>query len=100
MQVDVTVDVNCGGSALRWHTPSGDDGSIAYDDVVLATGSKPFVPPTPGLDLAIPGVCLYRTIDDCVTMIERAKVGFQASQLQHDIHETPSGTSAGIATPL
>ena len=35
---------------------------IAYDYVVLATGSYPFVPPVPGVDLA--GVFVYRTIED------------------------------------
>ncbi|MFN3152170.1 FAD-dependent oxidoreductase [Bremerella sp.] len=33
-----------------------------YDRLVLATGSRPFVPPIEGTDL--PGVFLYRTIDD------------------------------------
>ena len=35
---------------------------IAYDHLVLATGSAPFVPPVPGKDLA--GVFVYRTLDD------------------------------------
>ncbi|MFG1654041.1 nitrite reductase large subunit NirB [Micromonospora sp. NPDC049275] len=34
----------------------------AYDALVLATGSYPFVPPVPGADL--PGVFVYRTLDD------------------------------------
>ncbi len=33
-----------------------------YDRLVLATGSRPFVPPIEGVDL--PGVFLYRTLDD------------------------------------
>ena len=36
--------------------------AIAYDAVVLATGSYPFVPPVPGKDL--PGCHVYRTLDD------------------------------------
>ena len=36
--------------------------TIAYDALVLATGSYPFVPPVPGHDL--PGCFVYRTIDD------------------------------------
>ncbi|WP_108664875.1 nitrite reductase large subunit NirB [Euzebya rosea] len=40
-----------------------DDGrSLGYDDLVLATGSRPFVPPIPGHDL--PGCHVYRTIAD------------------------------------
>lgn len=35
---------------------------IKYDKAVLATGSYPFVPPTPGVDKK--GVFVYRTIDD------------------------------------
>ena len=35
---------------------------LAYDHLVLATGSRPFVPPLPGKDL--PGVFTYRTLDD------------------------------------
>jgi nitrite reductase (NADH) large subunit len=40
-----------------------DDGSVlGYDELVLATGSYPFVPPVPGHDLA--GCFVYRTLDD------------------------------------
>ena len=35
---------------------------VSYDALVLATGSKPFVPPVPGHDL--PGCHVYRTIED------------------------------------
>ncbi|MFD0690332.1 nitrite reductase large subunit NirB [Actinomadura fibrosa] len=35
---------------------------VPYDALVLATGSSPFVPPVEGKDL--PGVFVYRTIDD------------------------------------
>lgn len=43
---------------------------IEYDAVVLATGSSPFVPPTPGIDK--PGVFVYRTIEDLDRMIAHA----------------------------
>ena len=40
-----------------------DDGErLTYDELVLATGSAPFVPPVPGHDL--PGTFVYRTIED------------------------------------
>ncbi|KXP00728.1 nitrite reductase large subunit NirB [Tsukamurella pseudospumae] len=39
-----------------------DRGSVAYDALVLATGSYAFVPPVPGHDL--PGCHVYRTLDD------------------------------------
>ena len=35
---------------------------LAYDELVLATGAAPFVPPVPGRDL--PGCFVYRTIED------------------------------------
>ncbi len=47
---------------------------IAYHAVVLATGSSPFVPPTPGIDK--PGVFVYRTIEDLDRMIAHS-VGAQ-----------------------
>ncbi|WP_051063268.1 nitrite reductase large subunit NirB [Ilumatobacter nonamiensis] len=40
-----------------------DDGTVlGYDELVLATGSFPFVPPIPGHD--IDGTFVYRTLDD------------------------------------
>lgn len=47
-------------SAKRVGTKSG--ASCEYDELVLATGSSPFVPDVVGSDL--PGVFLYRTIGD------------------------------------
>ncbi|HKS44233.1 MAG TPA: nitrite reductase large subunit NirB [Amycolatopsis sp.] len=45
-----------------------------YDALVLATGSRPFVPPVPGHDL--PGCFVYRTIEDLDAIreaVEKAK---------------------------
>ncbi|GAA1964883.1 nitrite reductase large subunit NirB [Terrabacter lapilli] len=47
--------------AARTVTTSAGD-VIAYDALVLATGSHPFVPPVPGHDS--PGCFVYRTLDD------------------------------------
>src|SRR5262249_46975559 len=48
-----------------------------YDALVLATGSKPLVPPIAGLGsdpLAFSrGVFVFRTLDDCARMAEHAK---------------------------
>ncbi len=45
------------------HIVRSDKGvEIAYDTVVLATGSYPFVPPIPGINKQ--GVFVYRTIED------------------------------------
>ncbi|NUZ07865.1 nitrite reductase large subunit NirB [Piscinibacter koreensis] len=49
-----------------------DDGTeAAYDRLLIATGSVPFIPPLPGRDLD--GVIAYRDIADTQTMIEAAK---------------------------
>ncbi|MEU8570060.1 nitrite reductase large subunit NirB [Streptomyces pathocidini] len=44
---------------------------FAYDTLVLATGSYPFVPPVPGKDAA--GCFVYRTIEDLLAIEEYAK---------------------------
>ncbi|MCD9143585.1 NAD(P)/FAD-dependent oxidoreductase [Streptomyces albireticuli] len=41
---------------------TADGTAVPYDALVLATGSRPFVPPVPGHDL--PGCFVYRTLDD------------------------------------
>ncbi|TDD82717.1 nitrite reductase large subunit [Actinomadura darangshiensis] len=45
--------------------------AVPYDALVLATGSSPFVPPVEGRDL--PGVFVYRTIDDLDAIREYAR---------------------------
>lgn len=45
--------------------------SITYDELVLATGSFPFVPQLPGIDK--PGVFVYRTIEDLERIIAYAE---------------------------
>ncbi|CAE7842611.1 nasD, partial [Symbiodinium microadriaticum] len=44
-------------------------GELDYDELVLATGSSPFVPPVPGLETSTPGIFLYRTIEDMDAII-------------------------------
>jgi nitrite reductase (NADH) large subunit len=49
-----------------------DDGQvIAYDELVLATGAAPFVPPVPGHEL--PGCFVYRTIEDLDAIRDAAR---------------------------
>lgn len=45
--------------------------TVAYDTLVLATGSAPFVPPVPGRDAE--GCFVYRTIEDLLAIEEFAK---------------------------
>lgn len=53
-------------------TVTSDKGTtVAYDDLILATGSLPFMLPLPGADKE--GVIAFRDIKDCETMMETAK---------------------------
>ena len=50
--------------------------TMAYDKLLLATGSEPFIIPVPGVDL--PGVVTFRDLDDVNRMLEAAKSGGSA----------------------
>ena len=54
----------------------GAKGEVAYDKLVIATGSSPFIVPVPGKDL--PGVVAYRDLDDTNKMIEASVPGARA----------------------
>ncbi|CAM04176.1 NAD(P)/FAD-dependent oxidoreductase [Saccharopolyspora erythraea] len=57
----------------RRHVTTSDGAGFDYDVLVLATGSRPFVPPVPGNDLD--GCFVYRTIDDLDRIREAAAGG-------------------------
>jgi len=53
-------------------TVTAEDGTVAeYDNLIIATGSNPFIIPIPGHDKE--GVMAFRDIDDCDTMVEASK---------------------------
>jgi nitrite reductase (NADH) large subunit len=54
----------------------GDGSAFTYDALVLATGSRPFVPPVPGHDL--PGCFVYRTVEDVAAIRAAAVPGRDA----------------------
>jgi nitrite reductase (NADH) large subunit len=58
---------------------------VAYDALVLATGSAPFVPPVPGHDL--PGCYVYRTPEDLDAIRAAA---------QRAMHTTAPGRRSGV----
>ncbi|GAB3880827.1 FAD-dependent oxidoreductase [Terrabacter terrigena] len=71
-------------TASRTATLTGADGaqtSLAWDELVLATGSTAFVPPTEGLYAAAPGpdaeladgVVAFRTVDDSSRIVAAAE---------------------------
>jgi nitrite reductase (NADH) large subunit len=53
-----------------------DGRSVAYDKLILATGSDPFIPPIEGADL--PGVVTFRNVDDVDTMLSACAKGGRA----------------------
>ena len=58
-------------------TPQGDiTTSTGYDNLILATGSVPFMPPISGIDKR--GVVAFRTIDDCESIRSSVKPGARA----------------------
>jgi nitrite reductase (NADH) large subunit len=52
-----------GINTKRKHVMLVDARTVPYDRLVIATGSRPFVPKIPGIDLA--GVFTFRSLDDC-----------------------------------
>src|SRR5438093_8016011 len=50
---------------------AADDLAVPYDRLVIATGSRPFVPPIQGTTLR--GVFVFRTLDDCRDIADYAK---------------------------
>jgi nitrite reductase (NADH) large subunit len=66
------VDVN---SKMR--TITGDDGSVAsYDKLIIATGSRPFIPRIHGIDKG--NVFTFRNLEDTREMLARAGKGRKA----------------------
>jgi nitrite reductase (NADH) large subunit len=58
-------------------TVTGDEGTVAsYDALLLATGSRAWLPPIAGLDTE--GVLVFRTLDDTRELLRRAAPGARA----------------------
>lgn len=60
-------------------TLEGDGGQIAYDKLLIATGSVPIRPPIPGIEL--PGVYPCWTLEDARSIAELAKPGSRVLQM-------------------
>jgi nitrite reductase (NADH) large subunit len=75
--IDLRLGVRIVDVDARRKIVTGDDGRItAYDTLLLATGSSPFMPPIDGLDLD--GVFTFRTLDDTHNLLDRAASGVKA----------------------
>lgn len=69
---------------------------FAYDALVLATGSAPFVPPVPGSDL--PGSFVYRTVDDVAALrshIEELRGGREETRAPREGRELVGAVVGG-----
>ena len=78
-QNNVTLHKGCKVEAIdrEGKTVTAADGRVAaYDKLVIATGSVPFIIPVPGHKL--PGVVTYRDLDDVDAMLAVAKPGCKA----------------------
>ena len=77
------VDLRLGGAVTKIDRTRRvvhvGDSEVAYDALVLATGSRSWVPPTPGLldgnGALAPGVVAFRSLDDCARIVEKASPG-------------------------
>ena len=76
----ITLHTGCRVTRIDKHAKRvyADDGtSTPYDKLVIATGSRPFVPPIPGVHRAgrgyHQGVFAFRTLDDTRAMIRYAR---------------------------
>jgi ferredoxin-nitrate reductase len=75
----ITLRLGVPASLIEPHTRTielADGERLVYDELVLATGSRPFVPPIPGIDL--PGVHVLRTRSDARTILERSRTARRA----------------------
>ncbi|GAA2352637.1 nitrite reductase large subunit NirB [Saccharopolyspora halophila] len=75
---DPMVELRLGATASAVDTGArtvtlADGEPLTYDALVLATGSRPFVPPVPGHQL--PGTFVYRTIEDLDAIRDAATEG-------------------------
>jgi assimilatory nitrate reductase electron transfer subunit len=77
--VDLRLGTTVTGIDRTARTVSLDDGStVDYDALVLATGSRPWLPPTEGLvidGVPAPGAVAFRTLDDCEQIVAASRPG-------------------------
>ncbi|GAB2991061.1 FAD-dependent oxidoreductase [Saccharothrix stipae] len=77
------VDLRLGGTVTKIDRTRRvvhvDDTEVPYDALVLATGARSWVPPTPGLldgnGVLAPGAVAFRSLDDCARIVDKASPG-------------------------
>jgi assimilatory nitrate reductase electron transfer subunit len=77
--VDLRIGTTVAGVDRAERKVTLTDGStVDYDALVLATGSRPWVPPCEGLlvdGVLAPGAVAFRTLDDCEQILAASKPG-------------------------
>jgi assimilatory nitrate reductase electron transfer subunit len=77
--VDLRISTTVAGVDRAERKVTLTDGStVDYDALVLATGSRPWVPPCEGLlvdGVLAPGAVAFRTLDDCEQILAASKPG-------------------------
>lgn len=77
--IDLRLGTAVTGIDRAARTVALDDGStVDYDALVLATGSRPWLPPTEGLvvdGMPAPGAVAFRTLDDCEKIVAASRPG-------------------------
>ncbi|RVW05294.1 FAD-dependent oxidoreductase [Rhodococcus xishaensis] len=77
--VDVRVGVRATEIDVDARIVRCDDGTaLGYDEIVLATGSTPFVPPIDGMAADDERVVTFRTVEDCDRIADTAGPGCRA----------------------
>jgi nitrite reductase (NADH) large subunit len=75
--IDLRLGVRIVGVDAKARTVTGDDRIVtAYDKLLIATGSSPFVPAIAGTDKD--GVFFFRNLNDTRGMLDRARPGLKA----------------------
>ncbi|WP_143229537.1 FAD-dependent oxidoreductase [Actinophytocola xanthii] len=78
-RVDLRAGTAVTGVDRSARTVTLSDGStVDYDVLVLATGSRPWLPPVEGLvteEGLAPGAVAFRTLDDCTRIVDAARPG-------------------------
>ncbi|HEY1756578.1 MAG TPA: nitrite reductase large subunit NirB [Bryobacteraceae bacterium] len=76
--ITLLAGLRASGLLRRVRLVYGEDGHAEpYDKLIIATGSRPFIPPMEGTTMPDgsfkPGVFVFRTLDDCRQIAEYAK---------------------------
>ena len=95
--VGMPLQEGCAGLQRRCSSRSQRGRAIEepYDDVIIATGSRPFVPPMEGFGGA--GTFLFRTIDDCARIADCAQE--QPPRRGHRRRTARAGSRARASDP-